>query len=87
MSAGGCLPRGMYTSPLWTEFLTHTCENITFPQLSLRTVKTIDGQDVCSFKFAHCKKGLAVVTFVVDVDEKKEENLTRYSFIAVLGTG
>ena len=24
--------------PLWTEFLTHTCENITFPQLRLRTV-------------------------------------------------
>ena len=36
-----CLPRGVsargYT-PLWTEFLTHTCENITFPQM-LRTVK------------------------------------------------
>ena len=28
------------TSPPWTEFLTHTCENITFPQLRLRTVKT-----------------------------------------------
>ena len=28
------------TSPLpWTEFLTHACENITFPQLLLRTVK------------------------------------------------
>ena len=25
--------------PLWTEFLTHACENITFPQLLLRTVK------------------------------------------------
>ena len=36
---GGCLPQCMlgYT-PLWTEFLTHTCENITFPQLRLRTV-------------------------------------------------
>ena len=52
--------------------------------------KTIDGQDVCSFKFAHCKKGLAVVTFVVDVDEKKKKRKSdnkRYSFIAVLGTG
>ena len=29
------------TSPLPTEFLTHTCENITFPQLRLRTVKII----------------------------------------------
>ena len=25
--------------PMWTEFLTHTCENITFPQLCLRMVK------------------------------------------------
>ena len=23
---------------VWTEFLTHACENITFPQLLLRTV-------------------------------------------------
>ena len=38
---GGCLPRGwrgpsawgVYTSPMWTEFLTHAYENITFPQL------------------------------------------------------
>ena len=30
----GGLLRGVYTSPLWTEFLTHACENITFfPQL------------------------------------------------------
>ena len=26
------------THPLWTEFLTHACENIYFPQLRLRTV-------------------------------------------------
>ena len=32
-----CL-EGSYTSPLWTEFLTHAYENITFPQLLLRTV-------------------------------------------------
>ena len=45
---GDCLPKrvcipacnGADTpSPLWTEFLTHACENITFPQLLLRTVK------------------------------------------------
>ena len=30
----------MYT-PLWTEFLTHACENITFPQLLLWTVITL----------------------------------------------
>ena len=48
----GCLPReegvfalGVYipwtqrqTPPPRTEFLTHACENITFPQLLLRTV-------------------------------------------------
>ena len=45
---GWCLSRGCpakcmlgYTSPHppWTEFLTHACENITFLQLRLRTVK------------------------------------------------
>ena len=30
--------------PLWTEFLTHTCENITFPQLLLRAVITCSCQ-------------------------------------------
>ena len=35
---GGCLHRRGCT-PLWTAFLTHACENITFPQLLLRTVK------------------------------------------------
>ena len=33
---GGVSLRGV---SLWTEFLTHSCENITFPQLLLRTVK------------------------------------------------
>ena len=32
----------MSSLPLWTEFLTHSCKNITFPQLRLRTVK-VDG--------------------------------------------
>ena len=45
----GCLPTGVSASggggctpplPPWTEFLTHGCENITFPQLRLRTVKS-----------------------------------------------
>ena len=35
----GCLPLGLYTSRLWKLFLTRACENITFPQLRLRTVK------------------------------------------------
>ena len=33
---GGCLPRGLYTS---ANGQTDTCENITFPQLLLRTVE------------------------------------------------
>ena len=40
--SGGCLPQCMlgHTSPpLWTEFLTRACEDITFPKLRLRTVK------------------------------------------------
>ena len=37
---GGCLPDGCTPPfPLWTKFLTHACENITFLQLRLRTVK------------------------------------------------
>ena len=40
VSAQWCLPRGAHLPlPPWTEFLTHACENITFPQLLLRTVK------------------------------------------------
>ena len=35
---GGCLSGGVHL-PQWTEFLTHVCENITFPQLCWRTVK------------------------------------------------
>ena len=35
----GVCPGGVcQTSPLWLEFLPHSCENITFPQLRLRTV-------------------------------------------------
>ena len=32
-------PMGQTPPPLWTGFLTHACENITFPQLLLRTVR------------------------------------------------
>ena len=46
MQGGVCLLRGGVYLPgegvsarhLWTEFLTDTCENITFPQLRLRAV-------------------------------------------------
>ena len=39
-SARGVCPGGgvCVHLPLWTEFLTHACENITFPQLRFRTV-------------------------------------------------
>ena len=45
LRGGGVSARGVSGSPLpcglWTEFLTHACENITFLQLRLRTVKTV----------------------------------------------
>ena len=39
---GGVCPvhAGIHIPPRWTEFLKHACENITFPQLLLRTVIT-----------------------------------------------
>ena len=37
VSAWGCLPRGVYTTPL-VHTITDRCKNITFPQLLLRTV-------------------------------------------------
>ena len=52
VSTWGYLPRGVYgwgylprgclsgRGGVWTEFFTHACENITFPQLLLRTLKT-----------------------------------------------
>ena len=33
-----CIGRLGADGGVWTEFLTHACENITFPQLLLRTV-------------------------------------------------
>ena len=47
---GGCLPREVCFIPvctgagtlLWTEWLTDRCENITFPQLRLRTIKKLN---------------------------------------------
>ena len=47
-----CLLRGVYTSLLWTKFLTHACENITFPQLRLRLVK-IQCSNADAMKCAH----------------------------------
>ena len=50
---------GVYTS-LWTEFLTHACENITFPQLRLGTVIT-----------QSCNKMLSYCLHSVDNGEKE----------------
>ena len=50
---GECLPSGVSARgdvhlPPWTEFLTHACENITFPQLPLQMVKIRFSLDVAS---------------------------------------
>ena len=44
----GCLSGGDVHLPPWTEFLTHACENITFPQLRLQMVKIRFSLDVTS---------------------------------------
>ena len=45
VSARGVSAQGVFTSPtLWTEFLTHAYENITLPQLCLRTVTITRGK-------------------------------------------
>ena len=49
MAGGGCLPEHVYIS-LWTEFLTHVCEIITFPQLRLRMVTML----CLSLPWLHC---------------------------------
>ena len=61
----GCLLLGVcrggaHLPPLWTEFLTHACENITFPQLRLRavikiTLRTSSGtNNGCSIPSQYC---------------------------------
>ena len=57
VGGGGVCPgdmsaQGVFTTPLWTEFLTHADENITFPpfpQLLLRTVKIRDINGNCPY--------------------------------------
>ena len=45
---------GIHPPPAWTEFLRHTCENFTFPQLLLRTVtrikRIVSARNVTSIK-------------------------------------
>ena len=63
---GVCLrgPCVACSPPLWTEFLTHACENITFPQLLLRAVKIFKklqrGQSVPSMFMSDLKISAAV---------------------------
>ena len=40
--------QGVFTFPLWTEFLTHACGNITFPQPLLRTVNMFSTRPILS---------------------------------------
>ena len=49
LPGGGSVCSGGYTPlpPLWTEFLTHACENITFPQLRLRAVINLNVPETC----------------------------------------
>ena len=42
-----CTPPCHARPPLWTEFLTRACENITFLQLLLRTVKLVNKNKCC----------------------------------------
>ena len=44
----GVSSQGRGVHPLWTEFLTHSCENITFPQLRLRVVITYN-----DYRYSH----------------------------------
>ena len=49
------------THPLWTEWLTDTCENITFPQLLLRTVKIAGSSQIIVWAFPLCSFFIAVL--------------------------
>ena len=55
-----------YTPLLWTEFLTHACENVTFPQLLLRTV--IIGVDVITYCIRGCvQRGFSLIHRMTDL--------------------
>ena len=61
--ARGCLG---YNPLPWTEFLTHACENITFPQLLLRTV--IIGVDVITYCMHGCiLRGFSLIHWMTDL--------------------
>ena len=53
---GGCITACNGADPLWTEFLTLTCENITFPQLLFRMI-TIYLKAACE-EYEHIGLGL-----------------------------
>ena len=60
---GGVCPEGVHLTPLWTEFLTHACENIIFPQLRLRKVIMSTDQnktEKCSPQAVCCSFGVCV---------------------------
>ena len=40
--------------PMWTEFLTHSCENITFPQLRLWMVARMHSSSMHTDRYSGC---------------------------------
>ena len=75
VSGGVCLG-GVHPhdTPLWTEFLTHAYENITFPQLLLQTIKivvsekSLDLKNVTEF-YSHPPPPKVVVSDLENVTE------------------
>ena len=57
-------------SLMWTEFLTHTCENVTFPQLCLRTVKITNLVNFTSDKKILVQINLTFLMFKVKAIQK-----------------
>ena len=57
-------------SLMWTEFLTHTCENVTFPQLCLRTVKITNLVNFTSDKKILVQINLTYLIFKVKAIQK-----------------
>ena len=79
VSTWGCLPGGVLhldpeadTSTLWTEFLTHACENITFLQLLLRTVIMMFSSYLLIFRIYFEGRGMC---FHIDLPNRTEVSL------------
>ena len=87
---GGCLPGGCVSqhalrqTPPCTKFLTHACENITFPQLRLPTVISITSlgrtpppHKNCTFcTILHQDLFRNILPRIHSVDHQKESNIS-----------